>query len=808
MTKFLAGCSSCKKLVRSGSPSKAEDLCTESSSEFETSINKNENISIKCETSLNGNTKIGLNQQQQQQQTLISLMATSQANGDDNIEQKTTNGMNDNKVIGNGEHQSSTVTDMLLNRKNINGLIESSIMDLNGKNNVKLPDNYMNVNLRYPIKNYIESGAVAAAALLNQMEMNGSGKKFDISTLDGRQHQHQLQQQQQQQHLQYQQTNKMNLSLTGSLIPDYILPITSATVNVPELKLTPTLNALNQVANFQLPNNHLELIENVFGSIKDGTFSINEMYTKLCEFYKYQINNNSNDVNNLNLGTELLNYYHLLKALCAAQNVKQTELQSSPDKITTGTMRPTHIGVGGIGGFVGNGGGCDETKSSLNEIRNQANKASNTDFFDTGVCKIPLCNTMMGMNEPKLRSNNGIETPLIDFAISKTNLLSNDELIGAAAAMLNSYQNKININIENANGGGIGNCGGGVGGIGGVQSLTKAQPNSMVGLSQKVAALTSTVAQPFTSSVASMVSSCDTKSVQTNSQTDTAIFQPENNITINSAGGVSINVSNNTNEVKISCKTTPPKKRYSVYNHQEVTGNTIDPVSQITTGQNGKLCRKDLTETFNVAGGVLQSTSTTSTMPTPSQISSGTTASSTSTTASALLFKDQPVDVEYSNHMNLTNKVVTTMNKKSAIIQPTVVHQLNPNQFQSQILPTYSNDTEKTTTAIINENLYNIQQQYNLEFASFMQEQNHYQHQNQQQQQQQQSILRQQQELNSASNLNSIALKQMNLPQPMAVSNNGINSLASAYIQLLQSLGYQHEESGNGKLNNNPVSTK
>ncbi|KAG4070903.1 hypothetical protein HA402_011129, partial [Bradysia odoriphaga] len=42
----------------------------------------------------------------------------------------------------------------------------------------------------------------------------------------------------------------------------------------------------------------------------------------------------------------------------------------------------------------------------------------------------------------------------------------------------------------------------------------------------------------------------------------------ENNITINSAG-VSINVLNNSKELKISCKTTPPKKRYSVYNHTE-----------------------------------------------------------------------------------------------------------------------------------------------------------------------------------------------------------------------------------------------
>lgn len=43
----------------------------------------------------------------------------------------------------------------------------------------------------------------------------------------------------------------------------------------------------------------------------------------------------------------------------------------------------------------------------------------------------------------------------------------------------------------------------------------------------------------------------------------------ENKVTISSAG-VSINVSSlNSNSLKISCKTTPPKKRYSVYNHSE-----------------------------------------------------------------------------------------------------------------------------------------------------------------------------------------------------------------------------------------------
>lgn len=60
----------------------------------------------------------------------------------------------------------------------------------------------------------------------------------------------------------------------------------------------------------------------------------------------------------------------------------------------------------------------------------------------------------------------------------------------------------------------------------------------------------------------------------------------ENKVTIISAG-VSINVSSlNSNSLKISCKTTPPKKRYSVYNHTEDAA-TIEqratPKSMLTT---------------------------------------------------------------------------------------------------------------------------------------------------------------------------------------------------------------------------------
>lgn len=62
----------------------------------------------------------------------------------------------------------------------------------------------------------------------------------------------------------------------------------------------------------------------------------------------------------------------------------------------------------------------------------------------------------------------------------------------------------------------------------------------------------------------------------------------ENKVTISSAG-VSINVSSlNANSLKISCKTTPPKKRYSVYNHVDDAVNVPpNPLhTSITTPQN------------------------------------------------------------------------------------------------------------------------------------------------------------------------------------------------------------------------------
>lgn len=56
----------------------------------------------------------------------------------------------------------------------------------------------------------------------------------------------------------------------------------------------------------------------------------------------------------------------------------------------------------------------------------------------------------------------------------------------------------------------------------------------------------------------------------------------ENNVTISSAG-VSINVSSlNSNSLKISCKTTPPKKRYSIYNHP----NEAEPTPNKTAAIN------------------------------------------------------------------------------------------------------------------------------------------------------------------------------------------------------------------------------
>lgn len=56
----------------------------------------------------------------------------------------------------------------------------------------------------------------------------------------------------------------------------------------------------------------------------------------------------------------------------------------------------------------------------------------------------------------------------------------------------------------------------------------------------------------------------------------------ENKVTINSAG-MSINVSSslNSNSVKISCKTTPPKKRYSIYSHPNDTDQTANKSAAI-----------------------------------------------------------------------------------------------------------------------------------------------------------------------------------------------------------------------------------
>ncbi|KAJ6648420.1 Nucleolar protein 4, partial [Pseudolycoriella hygida] len=74
----------------------------------------------------------------------------------------------------------------------------------------------------------------------------------------------------------------------------------------------------------------------------------------------------------------------------------------------------------------------------------------------------------------------------------------------------------------------------------------------------------------------------------------------ENNITINSAG-VSINVLNNSKELKISCKTTPPKKRYSVYNHTEDNENTGHSQVNLSTKFNETIENRKTTDIEAVA---------------------------------------------------------------------------------------------------------------------------------------------------------------------------------------------------------------
>lgn len=189
-------------------------------------------------------------------------------------------------------------------------------------------------------------------------------------------------------------------------------------------------------------NSSMQIIEQMSGTQQKTYFD--EIYSKIQQYYGYQINNNA-DIKDLAASNDLLNYYTLLKTFYD-QSVAAHKLGIKPSESALQTTQPY------------------ESNSSQ---------------------------TMKIKEEP---TSSPITEPIIDLTISRPE----------------EFQNNININIENGS------------------TATKK----------------STVARTNSNEL------------------------PENNITINSAG-VSINVLNNSNELKISCKTTPPKKRYSVYNHAE-----------------------------------------------------------------------------------------------------------------------------------------------------------------------------------------------------------------------------------------------
>lgn len=190
-------------------------------------------------------------------------------------------------------------------------------------------------------------------------------------------------------------------------------------------------------------SNSMQMIEQMNG-VQQKTY-FDEIYSKIQQFYGYQINNNA-DIKDLTASNDLLNYYTILKTFYD-QSVAAHKL---------------------------------ETKTS----ESRALPSIDQPFPSNSA-------HMKTKDEP---STTSLSEPIIDLTISRPE----------------EFKNNININIENG-------------------STTSTN---------------STVA-------------C------TNSNEPS-----ENNITINSAG-VSINVLNNSKELKISCKTTPPKKRYSVYNHTE-----------------------------------------------------------------------------------------------------------------------------------------------------------------------------------------------------------------------------------------------
>lgn len=187
----------------------------------------------------------------------------------------------------------------------------------------------------------------------------------------------------------------------------------------------------------------MQIIDQMNGTQQKTYFD--EIYSKIQQYYGYQINNNG-DFKDLAASNDLLNYYTLLKTFYD-QSVAAHKLGIKP------------------------------AETALQSTQQNQNHQS-----------------QINIKSDKDELTSLLSEPIIDLTISRPE----------------EFRNNININIEN-----------------GVNTKTN-----------------STVACPNTTEPS------------------------ENNITINSAG-VSINVLNNSKELKISCKTTPPKKRYSVYNHTE-----------------------------------------------------------------------------------------------------------------------------------------------------------------------------------------------------------------------------------------------
>lgn len=216
--------------------------------------------------------------------------------------------------------------------------------------------------------------------------------------------------------------------------------------------------------------NSMQLSEQMNG-VRHKTY-FDEIYSKIQQYYGYQINNNA-DIKDLAASNDLLNYYTLLKTFYD-QSVAAHKLST---KSTEAALQTTQQHV---------------SSSRQLKIKEELTVPSTE--------------------------------PIIDLTISRPE----------------EFKNNININIENGS----------------------------------TASASSTVA-------------CK-------NSTEPA----ENNITINSAG-MSINVLNNSKELKISCKTTPPKKRYSVYNHTEENSscsskvNLNDKFNQ--DNANGKLTDVDTT---------------------------------------------------------------------------------------------------------------------------------------------------------------------------------------------------------------------